>query len=163
MRLTALCFLLMTVLFSACLKKETGCEPVMITKTAPSAEELELTNYLTSNGISATKHGSNMYYQVVSMGTGDHPQYCSIVQVSYAGKLTNGTVFEENKNIYLKSWILIDGWKIGLPLIKKGGRIKLYIPPYLGYGSTERKDMAGNIVIPANSILIYDISLEEVQ
>jgi len=163
MRIVALCFLGITLLISACLKKDVGCEAVMMNKSAPSAEEQELTTYLTTNGISATKHGSNMYYQIINMGTGDHPQYCSQINVSYSGTLTNGSVFEQNNDIYLKSWILIDGWKIGLPLIKKGGRIKLYIPPSLGYGTTARKDMQGNVVIPANSILIYDISLHDIQ
>jgi len=140
MRLVALYFLGTTIFFSACLKKDSGCEPVLVSKTAPSTEEQELTNYLTTNGISATKHGSNMYYQVMSMGTGDHPQYCSIVQVSYSGTLTNGTVFEQNNDIYLKSWILIDGWKIGLPLrvrfLLNGNRDRyiLSLPPRFATG-----------------------------
>jgi FKBP-type peptidyl-prolyl cis-trans isomerase FkpA len=35
----------------------------------------------------------------------------------------------------------------------------LYIPPTLGYGSREIKDNLGNVIIPANSILIFDIEL----
>jgi FKBP-type peptidyl-prolyl cis-trans isomerase FkpA len=48
---------------------------------------------------------------------------------------------------------LIVGWQKGLPLISSGGKITLYIPPSLGYGSAA----AGSI--PANSILIFDIEL----
>ena len=54
---------------------------------------------------------------------------------------------------------LIEGWKMGLPLIQKGGKIRLYIPPSLGYGPNDLKDRNNNVVIPGNSILIFDITL----
>jgi FKBP-type peptidyl-prolyl cis-trans isomerase FkpA len=37
--------------------------------------------------------------------------------------------------------------------------MKLYIPPFLAYGSKEIKDDGGNVIIPANSILIFDLTL----
>jgi FKBP-type peptidyl-prolyl cis-trans isomerase FkpA len=58
---------------------------------------------------------------------------------------------------------LIDGWKIGVPLIKKGGQIRLYIPPSLGYGSSDVRDNQGRVIIPGNSILIFDITLIDLQ
>jgi FKBP-type peptidyl-prolyl cis-trans isomerase FkpA len=58
---------------------------------------------------------------------------------------------------------LIEGWKIGLPLIQKSGKIKLYIPPSLGYGASDIKDNNGVVVIPANSMLIFDVSLVDFQ
>ncbi|HAD33478.1 MAG TPA: FKBP-type peptidylprolyl isomerase, partial [Chitinophagaceae bacterium] len=48
---------------------------------------------------------------------------------------------------------LIVGWQEGIPLIGAGGKIKLYLPPSLAYGSNAN----GNI--PANSSLIFDIDL----
>lgn len=76
------------------------------------------------------------------------------------GKLTNGTIFDQTQgnntySNYLTS--LIKGWTNGVPYIKTGGRIILYIPPTLGYGSQ------ANGPIPANSILIFDIDLINVQ
>jgi len=58
---------------------------------------------------------------------------------------------------------LLPGWKQGLPLISKGGQIELYVPPSLGYGSTPQYDNSGNLLVPANSILIYNIDLVNVQ
>jgi FKBP-type peptidyl-prolyl cis-trans isomerase FkpA len=52
---------------------------------------------------------------------------------------------------------VIEGWQIGMPLIKKGGRIKLIIPSSYGYGCIEK----GNI--PPNSVLYYDVYLANVQ
>ena len=48
---------------------------------------------------------------------------------------------------------LIDGWKIGLPLIKKGGHIKLVIPSSLAYGCS------GYGTIPPNTPIFFDINL----
>ncbi|MEN9448088.1 MAG: hypothetical protein RJA25_1378, partial [Bacteroidota bacterium] len=45
-------------------------------------------------------------------------------------------------------------WQEGIPLIGKGGKIKLLIPSALGYGTTAHG------AIPANSILIFDIQLD---
>jgi FKBP-type peptidyl-prolyl cis-trans isomerase FkpA len=52
---------------------------------------------------------------------------------------------------------LILGWQYGIPLVKAGGRIMLYLPPSLGYGSQSTG------TIPANSVLIFDITLQGVQ
>jgi len=77
------------------------------------------------------------------------------------GRLTNGTVFDQSPAGGTKTFTLgglIPGWQKGIPLISSGGKITLYIPPSLGYGSVDVKQ--NNIVIiPANSILIFEIDL----
>lgn len=55
------------------------------------------------------------------------------------------------------------GWQKGLPYIKGGGKIKLYIPPSLGYGAKDVKDDMGNVIIPANSILVFSLELTDVK
>lgn len=130
--------------------------------TAPEAEQQAVLDYLTDNSIVATKHASGMYYQVVTpgTGTGNPPALCSQIQINYAGKLTNGTVFDQQTSAVFVLGSLIEGWKKGIPLIQKGGQIKLFIPPSLGYGSTDvKKDNV--VVIPANSILVFDVSLTD--
>ena len=163
MRLTVLALLTLTVLFSGCLKNTDGCPSSIRVSTAPSSEEQMVLNYLTSNNITATKHASNMYYEIISQGTGATPGLCSGIIIGYTGQLTNGTVFDSQPEAVFNLGALIDGWKIGLPLIQSGGRIKLYIPPSLGYGPTDVKDNQGHVVVPGNSVLIFDINLKNVQ
>jgi len=156
--------LLVIILFSgSCLKSDTGCQYKETTGAAPASEEQAVLNYLSTNGISATKHPSNMYYTIVEPGSGPSPGLCSQVVVTYTGKLTNGAVIDEQTNSVFMLGVLIEGWKKGLPLIKKGGKINLYIPPTLGYGNADFKDRNGNIVIPANSVLVFNISLTDFQ
>ena len=147
------------LLSTGCMKNDNGCSYTQSTTVAPASEQAVIEEYLTANNITATKHSSGMYYEIVQVGTGGSPGLCSQVQVTYAGKLTNGNTFDSNTNAVFNLYTLIDGWKKGIPMIQKNGRIKLYIPPSLGYGGTDIKDRDNNVIIPANSMLIFDITL----
>ena len=154
-------FVLLAVvsLSTGCFKDDNGCDYVQSTTVAPASEQTMIEEYLTANNLTATKHNSGMYYEIVNMGTGGSPGLCSRVQINYEGKLTNGSTFDSNPNAVFTLGTLIDGWKKGLPMIQKNGRIKLYIPPSLGYGNEDMKDRDNNVIIPANSLLIFDITL----
>ncbi|MET0243107.1 MAG: FKBP-type peptidyl-prolyl cis-trans isomerase [Flavitalea sp.] len=125
---------------------------------APQSEGDAIAAYLQTNGITATKFKTNLYYQIVTPGSGGSPNPCSTVQVAYRGTLTNGNKFDESTNLTFSLQRLIKGWIQGIPLIQKGGAIRLFVPPSLGYGSADVKD-GGVVIIPGNSILIFDITL----
>ena len=149
-----LCF----ILFYSC-KKESGCGYSDQNIVAPVSEQQAVKNYLDSLSIySVAKDAAGFYYTVVEDGDGSSPNLCSQVELSYTGKLVSGTVFEQKSTAFTLG-SSIEGLRKGIPLIKKGGHMKLYIPPTLAYGSKEIKDEAGKVIIPANSILIFDISL----
>ncbi|HLG40499.1 MAG TPA: FKBP-type peptidyl-prolyl cis-trans isomerase [Chitinophagaceae bacterium] len=112
-----------------------------------------------ANGISATTHSSGLMYEIVDTGTGITASADSRVYITYTGQLPDGTTFDQQTNSSLTGWRLnelIEGWKIGIPLIKEGGHIRLIIPSSMGYGCT------GFGAIPGNSILFFDISLVDV-
>ncbi len=138
----------------SCAKTESGCEPVK-----PADEEAVMTKFATDNSIPFIKHTSGMLYQVVNPGYGVNPTTSSVVTVGYTGKLMNGEIFDQNTanppQFSLSG--LIEGWKIGLPLIKKGGTIRLIVPSSLAYGCT------GKGAIAANSPLYFEIQLLNVQ
>jgi FKBP-type peptidyl-prolyl cis-trans isomerase FkpA len=146
---------LVILLTTSCLKKENCAK--LENRIVPAQEQLDLANYLKSNNIQATLHSSNLYYQVLEQGNGVVPTLCESIEVAYVGKLTNGFIFDRNTDAFFSFNGLIEGWKIGIPLIKTGGTIRLFIPPTLGYGSNALEG------IPQNSILIFDIILKGVQ
>lgn len=156
------CLLLIGFVFSGCLKQDKGCPYKEVNINAPTAEQQHVEAYLQANSITAVKHSSGMYYAIVTPGTGNKPSLCSVVTVGYSGTLENGTAFDQQNIISFDLGRLIEGWKKGLPLIAKGGRIKLFIPPSLGYGNTDVKNSSGVVVIPANSMLIFDIEVFDV-
>jgi FKBP-type peptidyl-prolyl cis-trans isomerase FkpA len=164
MRNYVFCLLLGSTLFlSGCLKSDIGCKYKDNNFVAPASEEQAVLNYLTANNITATKHASNMYYEIIKQGTGGSPDVCSEVVVNYTASLTTGAQFDDGMNVMFTLGSLIEGWKEGVPLLEKGGRIKLYIPPSLGYGPNDVKDNMGTVIIPANSVLVFDITLVNFQ
>jgi FKBP-type peptidyl-prolyl cis-trans isomerase FkpA len=149
--------LIILTCISGCAKKQEGCMPV-----SPATEESQITAYAATKGITAQKHSSGIYYQIIEPGTGTtQPTLNSIVYITYTGELLNGTQFDQGTDASATGWklgTLIEGWGIGLPLIRKGGRIKLIIPSSLAYGCNGSGEK-----IPPNSVLFFDISLIDVR
>ncbi|OVF04500.1 putative Tacrolimus-binding protein [Clavispora lusitaniae] len=85
------------------------------------------------------------------------------VSVHYSGYLTDGTQFDSSYNrgspisFTLGSGQVIQGWEQGIHNMCVGEKRKLTIPPSLGYGNRNVGP------IPANSELIFDVELMDVQ
>lgn len=141
-----------------CSKHEMGCTPVK-----PEAEESQMSAYAAKDSINVTKHSSGIYYEIIDPGNGAVPTKGSTITVGYTGKFLNDHIFDQNTNYKKKLEGLIEGWQIGIPLIKKGGRIKLIIPSAYAYGCNSTNYDNNNVVIPGNSVLFYDISLIDVK
>lgn len=109
----------------------------------------------------AKKTESGLLYKVEKEGTGEAPQDSDTVVVNYKGTLTDGTVFDNSYDrgepLSFRLDGVIPGWTEGLKHIKKGGKIKLVIPPALAYGKN------GVPGIPANSTLVFDVELLDVK
>jgi FKBP-type peptidyl-prolyl cis-trans isomerase FkpA len=151
--------------FSGCFKdpEPFQCNYDSCSFKAPQAEIQRVQAYLDSMNLTATQHCSGLFYKIDNIGTGVAPEACTGVNVKYIGSLTNGDIFDSTSigaNISLGN--VIGGWRNGVPLLKEGGRMKLYIPPSLGYGSQPRRDNNGVLKIPANSILVFDVQLVKV-
>ncbi|OLY92659.1 FKBP-type peptidyl-prolyl cis-trans isomerase FkpA [Cnuella takakiae] len=134
---------------------------------APQAEIDSVKAILARQGITnATEHCSGLFYVVDSMGNGAVPSPCDQVAVRYKGMLKDGSVFDQSNTT--SGWApvggFIPGWINGLPLIKQGGGMRLYIPPSLGYGKNAIKDRVDTtkVIIPANSVLIFEVKLDGV-
>ena len=148
--------------FSGCLKDPSSnfsCTYNECSLVAPASEIQAVKDYLAANNITnATQHCSGLFYTIDEPGTGTKPTVCNYIAFTYEGKLTNGTTFDKATSPVVYSLSsLITGFKNGIPLIKPGGRMHLYVPPTLGYGSQSSG------TIPANSILVFEVSLLGVQ
>lgn len=114
----------------------------------------------TKDGVITTDSG--LQYMVITEGEGESPKADSNVVVHYRGTLLDGSEFdssyERGEPAEFNAGQVIPGWTEGLQLMKPGAKYKFFIPPALGYG--ERGSMP---VIPANSLLIFEVELIEVQ
>ena len=137
---------LLIISASSCKKDEDSNEQA-------EADKALIEEYISDNQLNAQSTSSGLYYVILKTGSGEHPTIYSTVTVAYKGYLLNGDLFDENLAFTSRLSSLINGWKEGIPLIGRGGKIKLLVPSALGYGSQQQ----GNI--PANSVLVFDITL----
>lgn len=147
-------FCLLFALFtqSACSKSEPCTQTASYTNDTNAGQNAAMIAYCTANNITYTTHPSGLLYQIITPGAAAKPNLCETVSMTYTGLLLNGTKFDAGTISYSLSELIM-GWQIAVPLIGKGGHIKVVIPSSLGYGSRA----AGTI--PANSPLYFDIVL----
>ncbi len=111
-------------------------------------------SYLADSSIVAQIDETGLRYVITREGNGSNPTLCNTVIVTYQGRfISNNEVFDTSNNpVALPLGNIITGWQIGLPKIKPGGYITLYIPSVYAYGSEGRDG------IPPNSSLIFEIN-----
>jgi peptidylprolyl isomerase len=85
------------------------------------------------------------------------------ITIHYKGTLPGGIEFDSSysRGTPFKTRIgvgqVIAGWDMGVVGMKVGGKRKLVVPPQLAYGNQEIG------TIPANSTLIFDLELLEIE
>jgi FKBP-type peptidyl-prolyl cis-trans isomerase len=100
----------------------------------------------------------------IKVGEGREVLAGDTVVMHYKGTLTDGTKFDSSydRNEPFETRIgvgqVIQGWDMGVPGMKIGGKRKLVIPPSLGYG----EHGAGG-VIPPNATLIFEVELLDIK
>ncbi len=127
-----------------------------------TADTTSIRDFIVKNKIPALKHESGVFYQIIAPGTGSFEYgQNTTVTANYTGRLLGDTAsFETTAGKAPVPFTLggvIAGWQIGVPLVQKGGSIRLFIPSYYGYGNRN----TGRI--PANSVLDFDIEVVDLK
>lgn len=141
-------------------------EPLVVTLTTlpersqPERDENLIKAYLERNSLTATRDVSGVYYIIDKPGSGKEINVQSTVYPYYTGRLLDGTEFDSNKADTAVSFPLnggvIVGWQRALPLIKEGGKMRIFIPSGLGYGPNAQSK------IKMNAVLDFDIEVRKV-
>src|SRR4051812_4411670 len=103
---------------------------------------------------------TGLQIEKITSGTGQEAKTGDRVQVHYTGWLTNGKKFDSSVDrgqpfeFVLGRGQVIKGWDEGVATMRVGDKVKLTIPPELGYGTRG----AGN-VIPPGATLIFEVEL----
>jgi FKBP-type peptidyl-prolyl cis-trans isomerase len=110
------------------------------------------------------KLASGLCYEIIKTGDGPCPKIGKTVKIQYVGRLLDGKIFDHTfegdpLSVELKNppgnWPIL-GWYEGLQKINKGGKIKLYIPPSLGFGGDAYNGA------PPYSTLIFEIEVVDI-
>ena len=156
-----------SAIIAGCVKSDTKCGYNDSNVIAPPKEIDSLARMLQDSGIVANQATEGYFYQINNPGSGiGISNLCSNLTVTYKGTFFNGHVFDSTATGNVASFQLgqvIVGWQKAVPLISKGGDITLYIPATLAYGVNPIKDNNGNVVIPGNSYLIFNVHIVDIQ
>lgn len=103
---------------------------------------------------------SGLQYEVLTAAEGDKPTASDRVTTHYRGTLIDGTQFDSSYDRGQPATFplngVIAGWTEALQLMSPGAKWRLFIPPELAYGERAQGP------IPANSTLIFDVELIEI-
>ncbi len=144
------------LIFASCKKQhDGGCAPV-----TPTSEAASIASYCTANNINYSIDSNGIYYQIIDPGSGSKANINSAITATYSTSLLSGQVIDTTHFITPVTLPLnqfIEGWRIAIPFIQKGGHIKMVIPSSLAYGCTGVQN-----VVPSNAPLYYDVLLIDV-
>ena len=113
--------------------------------------------YLKANSIeNVTEHPSGIFYTLETEGSGEKPRVYDNATFTYSGSfLTSTSTFDAGTLTNHNLFNLIQGLRIGIPLLRRGGSVAtFYIPSGLAYGTA-----GSGTTIPPNSILKFRVSL----
>lgn len=115
---------------------------------------------LAGAGIGWAAMPSGVEVETVKEGQGPAPRADEVALVNYVGKLRNGKVFDQGREQPMPLAEMIPGFRDGLTRMKVGGKYLLTIPAAKAYGAEEKRNpQTGEVVIPANSDLIFEIDV----
>jgi len=115
---------------------------------------------LAAGGLAAATLPGAVDVETISAGTGKQPAADEIAVINYVGKLRDGRIFDQGKEAPLPLARVVPGFREGITQMKVGGKYRLTIPAAKGYGAQEQRNpQTGEVAIPANSDLIFDIDV----
>lgn len=131
LKLLSIVFII-SMLVYGCLKNDDyePCQPRTLEQDMPA-----MTKFAADSSINTTQDASGLLYEIIDQGTGAVPTAGSRIVAKYTGRNLKGELFDSGQfpQPYPLS-TLIQGWQIGIPKIRVGGKIKLIIPSSLAYG-----------------------------
>lgn len=133
--------------------------------------------YMADNNLQGEESADGIFQVVKEEGDGPRPEPGQRAFVNYTLRLTDGqlidTSYEEvareagafdQRRVPYRPYgftvgndAVIDGWHLGVPLVRKGGKSTLLVPSGLGYGQ------AGRPGIPRNAVLVFDIEVVDIK
>jgi peptidylprolyl isomerase len=143
---------------ASCNNDITGLEPA----SDPATETFAASLGVDIDDMSQTPDG--VFYRDSVIGTGlVVTDSATTVNVTYAGYLKDGKLFDSGTNASIALGAVVPGFRSGLLGMKEGGKRKIVIPSELGYGRFGRKDVStGETIIPRQSTLIFDLEVVKV-
>lgn len=102
-----------------------------------------------------TKTEDGIYYRIITQGTGDEISVDSTLTLTYTLRRPDGSTLESRSDYKNKLADLIPAWNKAVPLINKGGKIRLFTPSTQAYGRS------GSELVPPYASLDFEIEVKD--
>lgn len=145
-----------------------ACNPA---KKYEEEEKSLIADYVADNNITVSPDSHGLYYIELEPGTGDLIRTGDSVGVYYTLYLLTGEEMENNLEsdtpyrLRVGSYLVIDGWSLGLTYMRLGTRARLLMPSSLAYGTAGYGyyDFYGyyHAVIPGYTPLLFELEVVE--
>jgi FKBP-type peptidyl-prolyl cis-trans isomerase len=117
-------------------------------------------DFVEKNWPEAKKTNTGIRYIIMREGEGEMPKPGNKVSVLYVGRLLDGKIFDQNQDrdhpfaFRVRRGMVIEGWDEIIPLMKRGEKRLVIVPPELAYGTRGEPPK-----IPRNATLVFEIDL----
>ncbi|QXV65370.1 hypothetical protein FPZ42_15585 [Mucilaginibacter achroorhodeus] len=162
--------LLILLLFAACFAScKKGFDAVAEERSQAVIDDGIIQDYINSNNlrsqvvqVDSIDVPTGIYCIVSAPGTGNDLYTNSTrITVNYTAKiLTTGKIFGQSNN-FKPTFALgetLRAWKLSIPLIKKGGKIRILSPSRYAYGPYAQDSLG----LPKNSVCDFEVELLDV-
>lgn len=164
MNRTLLVLLFLIVSFAACQKSAT--DPLVQYNAQKAIDDTLVKKYLEANpGLGAKRIDTSGVFYIINPGEegvgNDLFTNSTQVTVGYTAQiLTTGVVVAQTNEFHPSFQLgnVIRGWQLGIPLMKKNGKIRLIVPSRYAYGPFDQD----SIHLPKNSVMDFHIQLYNV-
>jgi FKBP-type peptidyl-prolyl cis-trans isomerase FkpA len=153
------------VCLSACKK---GYDPVAEERVQAGIDDKIIQDYIAAHpGLDAKRVDSagvatGVYYVVLAPGSGNTLFTNSTrITIDYTSrKLLTGEVFAESNDFHPSFTLgeVLRAWKLGIPQIRKGGKIRIIAASRYAYGPYDQPELN----LPKNSVVDFEIELLDV-
>jgi FKBP-type peptidyl-prolyl cis-trans isomerase len=143
--------------------------------TLPPYTDPATATYGTATGVtsiaSMTRVNEHVYTQDLTPGTGRVVAAGDSIATYYTGRLSGGFLFDARARPASPYLAVLDttnavrgvikGWINGLAGMKTGGTRRIVIGPESAYRFSTVRDEFGGILIPPNSVLVFDVEVTD--
>ena len=146
-------------------------EEEMLREEAEKAESLKrleqepanMAKFLKEHNVDVTPSETGVYYLEIATGTGDAVDEGDLVSIYYNMYNTDDKLIDSNYGLDPLSFVcgsgqMVPGIDEAVRKMRVGGKATIIVPSQMGFG-----DIAVDEALPANSIVIFDLELVEVQ
>jgi FKBP-type peptidyl-prolyl cis-trans isomerase FkpA len=110
----------------------------------------------------AKKLAGGVTIETLTAGHGPSPTTTDIALINYKGMLASGKEFDKGQGVPMPVTGVVPGFSTALQAMQAGGKYRIRIPAAQAYGAEEKRNQqTGEVVIPANSDLTFDVDMIE--